>query len=276
MHKVKNEKSSYVIQIVEHALDLLEQFHDDVDELGIAELSRRLKLHKNKVFRLLATLQSRHYIEQNTATENYRLGLKNLELGQAVIRHMGLIRLARPVQEALVRKCRETSYLATMKDFQIVYLDAVESDLFLRVVPTLGEKLPIYCTAAGKVLAASLNEEILQKYIRTSELKRFTPNTICDPAELANQLRSIADLGYAVDNEELNEGVKCVSAPIVDYTRQVVGAVSISGPSMRLTAERMDHELIPLVTKAAEEISFRLGGGQLVVPEKRGRRTRFH
>lgn len=260
MHKVKNEKSSYVIQIVEHALDLLEQFHDDVDELGIAELSRRLKLHKNKVFRLIATLESRHYIEQNTATENYRLGLKNLELGQAVIKHMGLIRLARPVQEALVRKCRETSYLATMKDFQIVYLDAVESDLSLRVVPNLGEKLPIYCTAAGKVLAASLNEEILQKYIRTSELKRFTPNTICDPAELANQLRSIADLGYAVDNEELNEGVKCVSAPIVDYTRQVVGAVSISGPSMRLTAERMDHELIPLVTKAAEEISCRLGG----------------
>ncbi len=78
----RKEKSEYIIQAVSHALDLLEQFHDDVDELGVTELSKRLKLHKNNVFRLLATLESRGYIEQNKATENYRLGLKALELGQ--------------------------------------------------------------------------------------------------------------------------------------------------------------------------------------------------
>lgn len=259
MRKVKTEKSSYVIQTVEHALDLLEQFHDDVNELGIAELSRRLKLHKNKVFRLLATLESRHYIEQNTATENYRLGLKNLELGQAVIKHMGLIRLARPVQETLVRKCKETSYLATMKGFQIVYLDAVESELPLRVVPRIGERLPVHCTAAGKVMASSLNEEVLREYMRTKDLKKYTANTISDPSELAAQLRDVACLGYAVDDEELDAGIKCVGAPIRDYTRQVIGAISISGPTGRLSPERMNQELIPLVKTAAEEISNRLG-----------------
>lgn len=256
---MKKEKSSYVIQTVAQALDILEQFHDNIDELGIAELSRRLKLHKNKVFRLLATLESRYYVEQNIVTENYRLGLKNLRLGQTFVKQMGFLRQARPVQEYLVRKCNETSYVAIMKDFQIVYLDAVESDLPVRVVPRVGEKLPIYCTAAGKVVAASLNEETLREYIHAGKLKRYTSNTISDPDELVNHLRSIADLGYAVDNEELDVGVKCVGAPIRDYTRQVIGAVSISGPSIRLSAERMSHELIPLVKKAAEEISIRLG-----------------
>lgn len=256
---MKKEKSEYIIQTVAHALEILEQYHDNIDELGIAELSRRLKLHKNKVFRLLATLETRNYIEQNIATENYRLGLKNLHLGQTFVKQMVLLRQARPVQESLVRKCNETSFVAIVKDFQVVYLNAVESDLPVRVVPRVGEKLPIYCTAAGKVVAASLNEDILREYIHASTLKRYTSNTISDPDELVNHLRSIDDLGYAVDNEELDVGVKCVGAPIRDYTRQVIGAVSISGPSMRLSAERMSHELIPLVKKAAEEISGRLG-----------------
>ncbi|MBI5655942.1 MAG: helix-turn-helix domain-containing protein, partial [Geobacter sp.] len=108
----KKDKAEYIIQAVDHALDLLEQFHDDVDELGVTELSKRLKLHKNNVFRLLATLESRGYIEQNRVTENYRLGLKTLELGQTFIKQMGLLRQSRPVLEALVRECNETTYVA--------------------------------------------------------------------------------------------------------------------------------------------------------------------
>lgn len=256
---IKKEKSTYVIQTVAYALEILEQFHDNVDELSIAELSRSLKLHKNKTFRLLATLESRNFVEQNITTKTFRLGLKNLHLGQTFVKQAGLLRQARPVQESLTRMCNETSYVTIMKDFQIICLNAVESDLPVRVVPRLGEKLPIYCTAAGKVLAASLNEEILWEFIHAGELKRHTKNTISDPYELASHLRSITDLGYAVDNEELDVGVKGVGAPIRDYTRHVIGAVSISGPSMRLSAERMNHELIPLVKKAAEEISCRLG-----------------
>jgi DNA-binding IclR family transcriptional regulator len=255
----KKEKTDYTIHAVSDALDILEQFHDEVDEFGVAELSRRLGLHKNKVFRLLATLESRDYIEQNVITGNYRLGLKNLHLGQTFSKQMGILRQARPVQESLTRKCNETSYVAIMKDFQIICLNAVESDLPVRVVPRVGEKLPIYCTAAGKVIAASLNEETLWEYIRAGELKRYTKNTISDPDELANHLRNIPSRGYAEDNEELDVGVKCVGAPIRDFTRHVIGAVSISGPSMRLSAERMNRELIPLVKNAAEEISIRLG-----------------
>lgn len=255
----KKEKTDYVIQSVYHALDLLEQFHGDVDELGVTELSKRLKLHKNNVFRLLATLESRNYIEQNKVTENYRLGLKTLELGQTFIKQMGLLRQSRPVLERLVKECNETTYVAIMKEFQIVYLDVVETDMTVRVVPRVGAQLPAFCTAAGKAQIAFMTDEELEICIPAKELKRFTPNTITDRNELKKQLKRIAEQGYAIDNEELDIGVRCIGAPIRDYTRRIIGALSISGPSMRLTDERMEKELIPMVKKAAEEISTKLG-----------------
>lgn len=255
----KKEKSEYLIQAVSHALDLLEQFHGETDELGVTELSKRLKLHKNNVFRLLATLESRGYIEQNKVTENYRLGLKTLELGQTFIRQMGLLRQSKPVLEALVAECNETTYVAILKEFHIIYLDAVETDLTVRVVPRVGSRLPAYCTAAGKVQIAHLSDEELEHYLPGKELKRYTANTITERDVLKKHLKEIVDQGYAIDNEELDDGVKCVSAPIRDYTRRIVGAVSISGPSMRFSDERMETQLIPLVIRAADEISAKLG-----------------
>src|SRR6266568_3720271 len=120
----KKEKSEYIIQAVDHALDLLEQFFGDVDELGVTELSKRLKLHKNNVFRLLATLEARSYIEQNKASENYRLGIKCLLLGRRYIHHMGLVRQARPILADVARKCRESAFVAIVRRDGVVPLEA--------------------------------------------------------------------------------------------------------------------------------------------------------
>jgi len=255
----KKDKAEYIIQAVSHALDLLEQFHDDVDELGVTELSKRLKLHKNNVFRLLATLESRGYIEQNKATENYRLGLKSLELGQTFIKQMGLLRQAKPILEKLVADCNETSYVAIFKEGYIVYLDVVETDLTVRVVSRVGSRLPAYCTAAGKVHLAFMSDEEVDATLPAGELKQFSPNTFSNRDALKRELRLVAEQGYAIDNEELDPGVRCVAAPIRDYTRRIVGAVSISGPSMRLGDDRIAKELVPLALQAAEELSTRLG-----------------
>ncbi|TYO97518.1 IclR family transcriptional regulator [Geothermobacter ehrlichii] len=254
----KKEKSEYIIQAVSHALDLLEQFHDDVDELGVTELSKRLKLHKNNVFRLLATLESRGYIEQNKATENYRLGLKSLELGQTFIKQMGLLRQAKPILEKLVKQCNETSYVAIFKESHIVYLDVVETDQTVRVVSRVGTRLPAYCTASGKVHLAHMSEEELEEVL-PDELEAHTPTTLADRDKLKAELKKIAEQGYAIDDEELDPGVRCIAAPIRDYTRRIVGAISISGPSMRMPMELIEKELAPLVVKAAEELSTRLG-----------------
>lgn len=255
----KKDKSEYIIQAVSHALDLLEQFHGDVDELGVTELSKRLKLHKNNVFRLLATLESRGYIEQNRATENYRLGLKSLELGQTFIKQMGLLRQAKPILEKIVKECNETAYVAIFKEGYVVYLDVVETDLTVRVVSRVGSRLPGYCTAAGKVHMAFMSDEELDQLYPGNELKGYTPGTITSKTALRAELKKIAEQGYSLDNEELDLGVRCVAGPIRDYTRRIVGAVSVSGPSMRFSDERIQKELVPLVLHAAEELSTRLG-----------------
>jgi len=255
----RKDKSEYIIQAVSHALDLLEQFHDDVDELGVTELSKRLKLHKNNVFRLLATLESRGYIEQNKATENYRLGLKSLELGQTFIKQMGLLRQAKPILEKVVGECNETSYVAIFKEGHIVYLDVIETDMTVRVVSRVGSRLPSYCTAAGKVHLAFMSDEEINEILPTAQLKGYTATTFTDRETLKKELKQIAEQGYAIDNEEMDQGVRCVSAPIRDYTRRIVGAISISGPSMRLSDERIKEQLIPLALQASEELSTRLG-----------------
>jgi IclR family KDG regulon transcriptional repressor len=137
-------------------------------------LSRRLNFHKNKVFRLLATLESRDYVEQNLATGCYRLGLKSLHLAQTFVDQMGLLRQATVVQEALVRECNETSCVAILKGTQTVCLNAIESDLPVRVALSAGQRRPIHCTAAGKVLVSGLAKENVLEYIHSVELKRYT------------------------------------------------------------------------------------------------------
>jgi DNA-binding IclR family transcriptional regulator len=147
---VRREKSNYIIRSVSHALDVIEQFYGESDELGVTELSKRLKLHKNNIFRLLATLESRGYIEQNKATENYRLGVRSLQLGQAYIGRMGLLRQARPIMEALVKQCRESAYVAVSRRGGMVPLESVDADHPIRLASLIGETLPLHCTAAGK------------------------------------------------------------------------------------------------------------------------------
>lgn len=256
---IKRGKSCYSIRSVVNALDVLEQIQNNADGLKLIELSNILIMPKNKVFRILATLEARDYVEQNNTMQSYRLGLKNLRLGQTFINQNGLLHQARQVLENLTIKCHETSYVSVLHGFQVVYVEAVESDQAVRVVSKVGKKLPLYCTAAGKVLAAGINQESLLEYIRWETLKKFTTNTISDPDVMTGHLRSISEVGYAIDNEEFDSGVKCVGVPIRDYTKQIIGAVSVSGPAMRMSTERMSEELIPLVKEAADEISSRLG-----------------
>src|SRR5881397_1501101 len=216
---VRREKSNYIIQSVAHALDVLEQFSGD-GELGVTELSKRLKLHKNNVFRILATLESRGYIEQNRSTENYRLGTRCLQLGQSYVQHMGLLRQARPIMTELVRQVRETTYIAVLRRESVVPIEVVEAERPVRIVSQLGEALPLHCTAAGKALLAFEPDDALRTLLPDG-LPRFTERTAVERQALVQQLRSVANAGYAIDAGEHLEDVRAVAAPVRDYTRTV-------------------------------------------------------
>ncbi len=255
----RKEKAEYVVQAVDRALDILESFGYSQEELGVTELSRKLRLPKNNVFRLLATLETRGYIEQDQRTGNYRLGIKTFEVGNVFLHHLGLRRQARPVLEELLAKCNETAYLAVVDATEAVYILTQETSHAVRVASRMGQRLPAYCTAAGKVQLAYESQDRLVELFRDRHLTPRTPNTLAELPKLLAHLREVAKQGYAVDDEELELGMRCVAAPVRDYSRRVVAGVGLVGPVSRFTLERIESELVPIVVEAGVRISQRLG-----------------
>lgn len=253
------KKRDYTIQTVSNALDVLEQFNGDITGLGITDLSRSLHLPKNNVFRLLATLQSRNYIQQNMSTEKYGLGHRAFELSQNCARQLDRFKKTRVVMGKMVIECNETVCFSVLRDSNVINLDAVECDHRVRVYPRIGESLPAHCTSAGKVMIANYTADKLGRFVSNHELQQFTQNTIINLDLFIQDLCLVAQRGYATEIEELDLGVASISAPIYDHTLKKIGAVTCVGPTQRFTDSRMFNELIPIVIKGAADISTQLG-----------------
>lgn len=261
---MKKQKSEYSIQTVTNAFKLLEVFRDEED-LGVTELSRRLDLHKNNVFRLLATLELMGYVEQCSENDRYRLSTGCLELGQSYLRSRSLLRHARPVLEEVALRSSESAHLAVMRDFEVVHLDGVGSDQLVGGGVRIGCRLPLHCTALGKVLLGCAPETVHREFDRlrstATPLASRTPATIVDSQKLFDQLRSASLRGFAVDLEECVAGLACAAAPVFDSACELVAAISVSGPAFRLSQERLLDEIVPLVVDAAARLSRELGFG---------------
>ena len=256
---MKAVSGNYIIQTVSRALDLLEQFQVGDAELGITDLSNRLNLQKNNVFRLVATLKAKKYIEMNNSTGKYRLGVKTRELGQVATRLIDFADHARPFLSELKQQCHETCYFSIIKDGYTYYIEGVESDLPVRVSQQVGSSRPLYCTAAGRVQLAFMEPQKQMDLLSGSEMKAFTTRTITDPDVLKNQLNKVAYQGYAIDDQEHDSGVMEIAAPVFDSHGTIIGALSILGPEMRLAGTRLENELLPLVCQSASRLSSTLG-----------------
>ncbi len=259
---MRKPKGEYAIQTVINAMRLLEAFSDD-QELGVTELSRRLVLHKNNVFRLLATLEQQGYIEQSSDNERYRLGVKALELGRSFMRSRSLLGRARPVLDGLAAKSYETAHLAVLRGHEVVHLDGSQSEQLITTGLRVGRRMPVHCTALGKVLLGCAAEEVREAYDRevvaTRPMEKRTATTIDDRDKFFEHLRTVAVRGFAHDLEECEDGLCCVAAPVFDGEGGVVAALSISAPAFRLSQDRLLHETSPLVVDAAERLSRDLG-----------------
>lgn len=257
---MKREKANYLIQSVSHALDILESFTKTEDELGVTELSKRLGLHKNNVFRLLATLEHRGYIEQNRTTENYRLGPKTLQLGSIFIEQRECRRQARPVLENLMERTGETAVVAVLRSNKVIYMDSVESGRTVRAVSRIGAMLPAYCTAVGKVQLSFLPSAEIERLYPDRELFQKTGLTLKTREELMNALAEIREQGYAIENEECDLEVKSIAAPVRDFSKNVIAAVGIVAPANRLSDQLLEKNgLIAQVREAATALSMKLG-----------------
>lgn len=259
---MKKPKGEYAIQTVVNAMRLLEEFREE-EELGVTELSRRLGLHKNNVFRLLATLEQQDYIEQSSDNERYRLGVRTLELGQSFARSRSLLRRARAVLADLSAAARESAHVAVLGDFEVVHVAGEQAERPVMCGLRIGQRLPAHCTALGKVLLGCGADDVLQAFDRevvsAGGVAKRTDATISDGHKLLEELRSVSVRGFATDLEECEEGLCCAAAPVYDTDGQLVAALSVSGPRFRLDEDRLLGEIAPLVSEAGERLSRDLG-----------------
>jgi DNA-binding IclR family transcriptional regulator len=259
---MRKPKSDYSIQTVANALRLLEEFREDV-EIGVAELSRRLGLHKNNVFRLLATLEEGGYIEQDPATERYRLGLAALKLGQSFLRSQPLAERARPFLEELSESTQESAHLGMLQDFEGVHVAGLAPDRLLVSPQRMGKHLPAHCTALGKMLLGCVPQGQRDAYnrmiVERGSLPARTRETIVDPDKFFEHIRTVAGQGFAIDVDECELGLVCAAAPVHDAEGHVTAALSVSAPRVRVPERELLRVVLPRVVSAAERLSRELG-----------------
>jgi len=247
------------INSVAKALKMLEIIGNSGREVALTEVAKVLNMHKSTAFRLLSTLEINGFIFKNIDTGKYKLGLKILQLAGELLDNIELRKIARPIIEDLVEKCNETAHLVELEKNSIVYIDKVESTNTIRLHSRIGFHGFPHCTSAGKVLLAHMSEKKLKKLISEMELPKKTINTITDPEVLINHLAVVKQQGYAIDNIENEEGVRCVAAPVRNHLSQVIAAISVAGPSSRMKLDVIENNLKFDVMRAAEDVSRLLG-----------------
>jgi len=244
------------VQSLDRALEILRLLGSE-PEMRVTDLARRLEVHKSTVFRLLSTLQEHGLVEQNPTTEKYRLGYGLVRLAGAVVAELDLARASRSVLQELATRTGETVNLAILQGEQVVNIDQIAAPNLVVNVNWVGKQTPLHATSNGKVLLAYLSEDERRRLLDRS-LPRLTPRTITDPRILEKQLHRVLTDGYAFTLEELELGLNAVAAPVYAADGRVQAAVSVAGPSYRVTPQRLS-DLGEMTKDAAAAISRRMG-----------------
>jgi len=253
----KPAKAKTRLSSVANAIRIIKVFSDEEYEIGISDLGKRLLLPKSTVHRLASTLVDAGMLEQNPETGKYRLGLTIFELGSLVRRKMDFSNEAKPYLMELREKTGETVLLAVLEHGSMLVINSLESKYSVRMTVDVGVRRHACYTAGGKALLAFQSSDYIDQVIAEG-WPAVTENTITDPAAFRQELANIRSSGYALDDEEGEIGLRSIAVPIRDHGGNVVAAVSVVGPSQRLT-KRILASYVSDVVSAGEAISLRLG-----------------
>ncbi|MEN9846946.1 MAG: hypothetical protein RIS36_2093 [Pseudomonadota bacterium] len=246
---MKREKSNYMIQSVSHALDVLEELCKAAGEVGVTELSKRLKLHKNNVFRLLATLELRGYVDQNRETEDYRLGVKALQMGQAYLTQSSLVGRGLPIVKALSEAIGETVSIAVLQAGNVQFPVSIESKRPVKASARIAVSFPAKLSAAGRLLTAQLPDATLNELL--------AGNTVQDVA-IRNQLTELRSTGQIVDRGAIEADVVSICKIVRGNNNEVVGAIEVLVPQYRAKLDL----IMSRIEEAATALSTALGASK--------------
>jgi len=228
----------YKVQALDRAFAVLDLLGESDTPLGLAQVSASLQLHKSTAHRFLTVLE-RHRMVERTPNGKFRLGLKLFDLGNRAIGQYDLRDRAQPHLRRLVAETEETAHLCILEGGRVIYIDKIEPARSVRMITRIGASNPVHCTSVGKAILAFLPEERISEVLRHARFERFTPRTITTDEALRVESEKTRRRGYAVDDEEFEEGLRCIAVPVLDAQRMPVAAVSISGPSFRVTAQKL-------------------------------------
>ncbi len=246
------------VQTLDRALDILELLATEKKGLGVTEIGTRVGLHKSTVHRLLAALGERGYVEKNTDFGTYQLGLKIVEISSLHLNSIELKTEAAPYLRKLAAESTQPVHLATFVDGEVIYIEKVQTLNTIRMYSQIGKRAPIHCSAVGKALLIDLSEDEIRKVLQNRDLYAYTTNTLTDVESIVEQIKVSKERGWTIDDEEHEENIRCIAAPVYDYRGEVIAAVSTSGPDNVISKER-DKEICSYVLEAAEQISKRMG-----------------
>lgn len=248
-----SKDSPRTVQAVQTALDIIE-YLQVVESAGVTELANEVDRSKGTVHSHLTTLVQNHYLTKDD--DEYQLSLRYLDLGETVKGRLGFYTVITDELDELASESGELAQFATEEHGQAVYLYKARGERAVESASSVGKREYPHCISLGKAILAHLPEERAVEIVEQNGLPRFTPQTITTSEELFEELERIREQGYAFDNEEKIEGLKCVAAPVTSPDDRVLGALSVSGPSSRMTGQRFTEKLPRMVTRAANVIEI--------------------
>ncbi|SDM56342.1 transcriptional regulator, IclR family [Bacillus sp. OK048] len=216
-------------------------------------------LSKSTTHRLLATLSNFNYVIKDEETDKYKLGLQILFLSRNLLNNSNIVSTAKPYLQKLSKEVNETIHLCIEDQGEIVYIDKIESNQSIQMYSRIGSRAPMHSTGVGKVILSDKNQQDFEKLLSKMKFVRRTPTTITSKEEFVKEIEKVKVQGYALDNVENEEVIRCIASPIFDHKGKIIASFSISGPSNRVTMEYIESTLIDKVKTYTKEISRNLG-----------------
>lgn len=251
------ERASSIKSIVK-AAKVINVLSEAGQPLSLAKLSSELKMSKSTLHGIIATLVDVKFVVQEQHSGCYQLGTRLFEIGNVIASQWNVRKIAYPFIQQIVAATGETVHMAVLSDYEVLYINKLESMNSVRIVTDVGLKLPAHCTGLGKALLSGLSSFELQHLISEKGLKKHTDATITTYEKLWRELERIRVQGYATDEQEFVDGLRCVAAPVFNHAGEIAAALSISGPVSRMQGEKFEQCLASL-QKAAVEISALMG-----------------
>jgi IclR family KDG regulon transcriptional repressor len=246
------------IQSIEKTIRIIELLSNSPSGLSLTEMSDALKYPPSTVHHIISTLMHHGYVNQASDTKKYSLGYAFLNISHRILENMDLRKVARKYLQELHQKSNETVHLAILREGRVIYIDKIQRPGSLSLATYVGFSTHPHAAAGGKVLLSQLSRDEVYEIYGSNRFPAYTKNTITDLERLMKELAHIRESGYAIDNEEYYEGIRCVATPIKNGRGGIVAALSITGSIFTMTKEKVEKELIELVITTGEGISSEL------------------